>query len=299
VDWNEIVIFNDFDWNYYVKLLCNQIVAQSFNWCMLYKPQNSDVGRHIDSYWIVDDAKSILGNASCLHGYPGITPDMIIVLDGYYTFEYVGQYIKQSQSRLFSFIHNEVKLNLATLNSFILVKFKSRALGALQPFVQESTEQIMQNPVDFSDSAFGGTISQLANWISGLSKLEIVTFLDHWFLSYYKKEREGFVIEMAENISPTFDIQKIMAATNYSYSTIERHFKRETGLTPKKYQSLRRCKTAVSEICMTRNNDWMYFIDKYNYYDQSHFIREIQRYTKFTPSQLLNVPNFLTYRPIM
>ena len=264
---------------------------------MLFKPQDETIARHIDYYWIVDDAPAHLGAHTRLHAYPGITPDLIIVLDGNYQLEYPGRHVKLSDSRLFSFIHNEVLVNLENLHSFILVKFKSRALGALQPFIHQSTTEIMQNPFGFSDAAFGGTIPQLTKCLVGLSEVEMVAFLDHWFLSYYKREREGFVVEMAEEISPHFDLQEIMAATNYSYATIERYFKRETGLTPKKYQSLRRCKAAVTEICATRNDDWMHYVSAYNYYDQAHFNKDIKRYTKFTPSQLLAAPSFVSYRP--
>lgn len=264
---------------------------------MLFKPQDEIIARHIDYYWIVDDASALLGNHTHLHAYPGVTPDLIIVLDGHYQFEYEGQRVKLSQSRLFSFIHKEVLLNLENLRSFILVKFKSRALGALQPFVHHNSTAIMQNPIGFSESAFGGSISQLSKWLEGLSEMEMVRFLDHWFLSYYKKEREGFVVEMAEDISPHFDLQEIMAATNYSYATIERHFKRETGLSPKKYQSLRRCKAAVTEICATKNDDWMHYVSSYDYYDQAHFSKDIKRYTKFTPTQLLAAPSFVAHRP--
>ena len=264
---------------------------------MLFKPQDKNISRHIDYYWIVDDASIFLSNNNYLYAFPGITPDMIIVIDGYYEFEYQGKFVKQSKSLLFSFIHEEVMLDLSKLRSFILVKFKSRALGSLQPFVRNSAKEIMNNPFEFSKSAFGGTISQLAGWLVGLSKNEKVSFLDNWFLSYYKKEREGFVIEMAEDVSEDYNLKEIMDATNYSYSTIERYFKKETGLTPKKYQCLRRFKAVVTDICATKNDDWMHYVSEYNYYDQAHFIKDIKNYTRFTPSQLLTIPSFVTYRP--
>jgi len=264
---------------------------------MLFKPQDKDISRHIDYYWIVDDASVFLNNNTYLYAFPGITPDMIIVLDGYYEFEYQGKLVQQNKSLLFSFIHEKVVLDFSELRSFILIKFKSRALGSLQPFVHNSAKEIMYNPFGFSALAFGGTISQLSRWLIGLSKDEKVRFLDNWFLSYYKKEREGFVIEIAENISADYNLKEIMAATKYSYSTIERYFKRETGLTPKKYQCLRRFKAVVTDIFATKNDDWMHYVSTYNYYDQAHFIKEVKHYTRFTPSQLLTIPNFVSYRP--
>ena len=100
-------------------------------------------------------------------------------------------------------------------------------------------------------------------------------------------------------MSAQFDLPSIMEATGYSYATIERYFKRETGLTPKKYQSLRRNKQAVTEICSTKNDDWMHYVNQYGYYDQAHFVKDIKRYTKFTPSQLIAAPSFVAYRPTL
>lgn len=265
---------------------------------MIFKPQNNTIAKHIDYYWIVENSKQLLGdNSSNIYAYPGITPDMIIVLDGFYEFNYLGKKVKQNKSKLFSFIHNEIQLNLSSLGSFILVKFKSRALDSLLPFVDYSSKEIMQNPVSFSESAFDGTIEQLPKLLKNLSEIEVVDFLDYWFLSYYKKEREGFVIEMAEDICEDFNLQKIMKATNYSYSTIERHFKRETGLTPKKFQNLKRFKAVVTEICTTRNNDWLQYVTEYNYYDQAHFIKDIKHFSRLTPNQLLQIQGFVSYRP--
>ncbi len=188
---------------------------------MIFKPEDETISRHIDYYWIVENSKKLLVDATSLYAYPGITPDMIIVLDGVYEFNYLGKKVRGDKSMLFSFIHNKIELDLSLLNSFVLVKFKSRALGSLQPFINYSTKEIMKNPVNFSDFAFDGKISELPKLLRNISESEIVNFLDNWFLSYYKKEREGFVVEMAEEICPDFNLQKIMEATNYSYSTIE------------------------------------------------------------------------------
>lgn len=281
----------------YFNRECSILKSESFNYHMTYKPQDETIARHIDYYWIVENGKEALGNSAQLHAYPGITPDLIIVLKGSYTFHYLGKTVSENQGMLFSFIHDEVQLNLSSLDAFILVKFKSRALSSLQPFVNYTSSEIMANPIDFSKYAFNGTISSLPSLLQGHSEYQIVDILDHWFLSHYRKEREGFVVEMAEEISPNFDLQKIMEATNYSYSTIERHFKRETGLTPKKFQTLSRFKAAVTEICATKNNDWLNYVTTYDYYDQAHFIKEVKKFARVTPNQLLATPSFVSYRP--
>ncbi|MEP2935455.1 MAG: AraC family transcriptional regulator [Gilvibacter sp.] len=264
---------------------------------MIYRPANKTIAKHIDYYWIVEDTKQLLANTANLYAYPGVTPDMIIVLNGFYEYQYLGKKVVSNKSMLFSFIHTKIELNLNSLGSFILIKFKSRALAAIQPFVNCSSLDIISNPIAFSNTAFDGTITELPSLVRDLSKKEVVAFLDYWFLSFYKKEREGFVVEMAQEVCADFKLQNIMEATNYSYSTIERYFKRETGLTPKKFESLKRFRSVLTAICETKDNDWFKYVNDYNYYDQAHFIKDIKKYTKATPTQVLNTPKFLSIRP--
>ncbi|WP_299681544.1 AraC family transcriptional regulator [uncultured Dokdonia sp.] len=264
---------------------------------MLFEPQIPELQRHIDHYWIVEDITQLSFGNNQLYAYPGITPDMIIVLDGYYTIDYMGKRIKSNKSQLFSFIHKEVVMDLTHLTSCIIIKFKSRGLSSLKPFLNLDSDAIMRDSIAYTDDVFDSQIEQFKTHLQTLTATEIADELDQWLVTHYKKEREGFVIEMAQEISATCDLKTIMEATKYSYSTLERHFKRDTGLTPKKFQSLQRYKQAVRELYTTQNADWQHYIDAYGYYDQSHFIKEIKRYTSFTPAQLLKTPAFIQVRP--
>jgi len=99
------------------------------------------------------------------------------------------------------------------------------------------------------------------------------------------------------DVSYEESIQNLLSKTNYSISTLERHVKREIGMTPKAFLSLKKYKEAVEEIHNDDDYDWQYYVDKYNYTDQSHFIKTIKRYTGFTPTQLIKAPNLISFRP--
>lgn len=264
---------------------------------MLFEPQIPELQRHIDHYWIIDDIAQLSFGNHQLYAYPGITPDMIIVLGGYYTIDYMGKRFKSNKSQLFSFIHKEVVMDLTHLKACVIIKFKSRGLSSLKPFLDLDSDALMRDSVAYTNDVFDAKIAQFRSHLQTLTASEIATELDQWLIARYKKEREGFVVEMAQEISATCDLKTIMEATKYSYSTLERHFKRDTGLTPKKFQSLQRYKQAVRELYTTQNADWQHYIDAYGYYDQSHFIKEIKRFTSFTPAQLLKTPAFIQVRP--
>jgi len=264
---------------------------------MIFEPQLPEVKKHIDHYWILNDTRLQSLNSAHMYAYPGITPDMIIVLEGQYTLNYMGRKITSNRSKLFSFIHQEVLIDFSALKSCLVVKFKSRGLSSLKPFLDDKVAHIMQDSVAYADDVFGLELELLRRHLLELNPEDMVQELDQWFATRYRKEREGFVVEMAQEVSETCDLKTIMKATNYSYSTLERYFKKDTGLTPKRFQSLQRYKKAVRELYITKNSDWQHYVLKYGYYDQSHFIKEIKRYTHISPSRLLQTPAFIEVRP--
>ena len=264
---------------------------------MIFEPQLAEVKKHIDHYWMLSGTSLLSMDSAHMYAYPGITPDMILVFDGQYTMTYMGKKIISNRSQLFSFLHQEVFIDFSELKSYVVIKFKSRGISSLKPFLNIDSETIMKGSVAYANDVFGMDIDLLRTHLLQLSPEAIASELDQWFAARYKKEREGFMVEIAQEVSASFDLKTIMRTTNYSYSTLERYFKKDTGLTPKRFQSLQRYKKAVREIYITRNNDWQHYVLKYGYYDQSHFIKEIRRYTNHTPSQLLHTPAFIEVRP--
>lgn len=265
---------------------------------MKYLPSDTDLRKHIDYYWIVTDSTSLFHNAVALYDFPGITPELILVLEGHYTMYYQGKTTRVDKSKLYSFIHQKVILDMSQLKSFIIVNFKSRALSSLLPFVSYQAPELMAEPIREVEAVFGSATSRLCQYLKKIADpATIVHELDNWLRPYYRSGRAGFITEIANELPAQCSPQKLMHLTGYSYSTLERHFKRDTGLTPKKYHSLQRFRLAIEAIYTSRNTDWQHYVHLYGYYDQSHFIKEIKHYTGFTPTQLLNTPGLVKMRP--
>ncbi|MEM6892723.1 MAG: helix-turn-helix transcriptional regulator [Bacteroidota bacterium] len=264
---------------------------------MFYKPQHSEVQKHIDHYWLLHASDFLRFNSTEMFAYPGITPDMIIVLEGQYALTYKGKRLVSDQSLLFSFIHEKMHVDFSALQSCIIVKFKSRGISSLLPFVRAGVDSIMIDPVLFAEDAFEGEFQRLRDHLKKCGPKRLVSELDHWFAQRYRKENEGFMVEMSQEVSQNCDLGDIMDATGYSYSTLERYFKKETGLTPKSFQTLQRFKKVLRELTTTKNLDWPHYVVKYGYYDQSHFIKEMKRFTGYTPSALVQIPSLIGIRP--
>ncbi|WP_422857779.1 helix-turn-helix domain-containing protein [Flagellimonas sp. S174] len=264
---------------------------------MVYEPQLSEVQKHIDHYWILNASDLLALNSTQMFAYPGVTPDMIIVLEGHYSISYRGERLKSNRSLLFSFIYEKVHIDFSALKSCIVVKFKSRALSSLKPFIRVGADTIMKNSVAFTEDIFGFGMQRLNDYLKTCDPELLVSELDKWFAQRYRKEDEGFIVEMSQEVSKDCDLSTIMHATGYSYSTLERYFKKETGLTPKAFQTLQRFKKVLRELSTTKNQDWQHYVLQYGYYDQSHFIKEMKRFTGHSPSALVQIPNFIELRP--
>ncbi|MEO1485955.1 MAG: AraC family transcriptional regulator [Bacteroidota bacterium] len=264
---------------------------------MFYRPQHLEVQKHIDHYWLLHATDFSGFDSMEMFAYPGITPDLIIVLEGQYALMYKGKRFVSDRSLLFSFIHEKMHVDFSALKRCIVVKFKSRGVSSLIPFVRAGVDSIMKDPVLLAEDAFGAEVQKLNDHLKKCDTKQLVSELDYWFAQRYQKENEGFMVEMSQEVSEVCDLGTIMEATGYSYSTLERYFKKETGLTPKNFQTLKRFKKVLRELTTTKNQDWQYYVAKYGYYDQSHFIKEMKRFTGQTPSVLVQLPSLIAIRP--
>jgi len=264
---------------------------------MKHFPTDTLLQQHIDHYWIVEDARELFQNQAEIIAYPGIRPEYIIPLEGYYSYQYQGTATIVYKSRIYSFIHDQVKLDMSKLESFVIVQFKPRALSSVIPFLGGTAEQLIKAPIHYAEDVYGRRFDIMVQKLRSVVVEDRASILDDFFLSVYTSDHEGFISELCSGLNEDYTLAEIMSITQYSYSTLERYFKKDTGLTPKRYQTLKRYKAAVEEIYDTRNEDWMHYVVKYGYYDQSHFIKEIKRYTSYTPAQLLQITGLRSFRP--
>lgn len=232
-----------------------------------------------------------------LYAFPGITPEMIIVLEGQLTYRYMGQHKSTRKSTLFSFLHSDIHLDLRALRSFAIVVFKPRALSSLLPFIHVSTNALIQQPIQPLGEMFTDFNHAFLACLRSCSPQEMAAVLDDWLLDHYQPGRSGFLTQLAHDLPKDFSLSNLRTHTNCSASTLERHFKQDTGLRPKQYQRLYRFRGVIEHLYATQSTDWGRYVDLFGFFDQSHFIKEVRAFTGFTPTQLLKTPGILPFRP--
>lgn len=255
------------------------------------------LSKHIDHYWIVSDTNEVFGRIGKLFAYPGVKPEIIIPLKGDYGIWYAGKMEKISEARFYPHIRERAVIDFMNLETFIIIQFKPRSIAAMMPFLRVKSELLLNDGFFFAKDIYGKNFQILVEKLKNLAAAQMPDYLDEFFNKVYDSNQDGFITELATEMETNPSIQKLKAITKYSTSTLERYFKKETGMTPKKYINLHRYKFAVEEIYDTGNSNWLHYVDKYDFYDQSHFIKEIKKYTGLTPGQLLKTPGLHEFRP--
>lgn len=254
------------------------------------------INNYIESIWIGENLPIRKSHSANLISYPGITPELLIPLNGHIEYRYKNELIRTSKSVLFSFLHEKIHNDFSLLPRFAIISFKSRAIAGLLPFISVKPTDLIANPIVEADLIFGDKINRLQKHVSRLHTDVIVDEILGLMKEYFSPNY-GFMSELMDEWGNDFSLDNIRQHTKYSNSTIERRFKAETGINPKQFSTLKRFKSAIAYLVATKNTNWMDYVVRYGYFDQSHFIKEIRKFTGLSPSQLVSQPNLLKLRP--
>jgi len=94
-----------------------------------------------------------------------------------------------------------------------------------------------------------------------------------------------FIHEKEGNVS----VKEIESYAYMHRKTIERHFSKMIGISPKVYCQIYRFKCLVNLIQSNPNITWTQLADQAGYYDQSHMSRYIREYLEVSPNSIVTL----------
>lgn len=77
--------------------------------------------------------------------------------------------------------------------------------------------------------------------------------------------------------------------------SLERAFKKETGMTPKQFAGILRFRTALRAVTGRPKASLATLAYAFGYADQAHFANDFRGYTGVSPSHLSDIPNFVAF----
>lgn len=93
----------------------------------------------------------------------------------------------------------------------------------------------------------------------------------------------------------TISVYKLAEMAGVSTRTLELHFKKFIGLSPKTYCRIVRFNSLIQQLSETPQLDSYEWIEKYGYSDQSHFIKDFKDFTGMSPMKYFKDPSWDDY----
>ncbi len=149
------------------------------------------------------------------------------------------------------------------------------------------SDKIMDNQIQFSDIEKEISINKILDLKNTNERIEC---LKHYLLQKTKEQKEIPFMKIVEKIyeSPNEQsVTNIAKEFGYNERNLYRVFKRNFGVSPKVLLNILRLHLCLTLILENKMN----LIDialSCGFYDQSHFIKEIKRYTGISPLKIID-----------
>lgn len=147
---------------------------------------------------------------------------------------------------------------------------------------QEFTDKIV------SAYLLSPALKELSNrLLESVSNEERVRISNKFLMQLFRKTDNIYtpiqkIISEIDSLNGKINIHKLSCKYFISVSKFERHFKRITGLTPKKYAKLKRFRITLKEGLF---KPWQDFVYDLGFYDQAHFIKEFKSFIGESPNK--------------
>ncbi|WP_270090640.1 helix-turn-helix domain-containing protein [Sphingobacterium sp. SYP-B4668] len=179
---------------------------------------------------------------------------------------------------------------LASSSSMIYVLFKPHGAYQLLGIPQHLLKNECTSLFDLMGSSIHEIFSKMED--QAHSPKAVIALLEQWLLQQFHRHRHldtnriRLVCEEIILHKGKLSIQELNSTCGMSKSSMEHYFKEQVGLSPKVYSRIVRFNQLNRFLRAGATTDWMEIVDRYGYFDQSHFIHEFKHFFGYSPSQM-------------
>lgn len=260
-------------------------------------PQDDVLRQFINYYWVIDKTNPLVEYGKTIFEFPSLSPELVIGLEGFFTFTYKSVSQVVYESTLFAYIDDKICVDFSSVRQVVIVRFQPLGLAAFMPFTSGKAHLLRKQSIVNAKAVMTPALTRLEKSLDFANPSNLVDQLDNWFKNQFQRNKGEFLSGIFQEIDTNTSVQGLAKRTGLSYSTLERRFNQESGISPKQFFMLNRFRHAINAIHSASDKDWFDLVVEYGYHDQSHFIKEIKRFSGFTPVKLLSIPRLKTYRP--
>lgn len=118
-------------------------------------------------------------------------------------------------------------------------------------------------------------------------------YLTEVFQKFYNSDEIDLIDGILTKIDRGEKIVSIVEGIELNIRTIERKFKKVTGLTLKKYQLIVRLNRLLDNIYREKEIDWSNLALEHGFFDQAHMIKTLKKYLGISPTSYLKVRDLI------
>jgi len=104
-----------------------------------------------------------------------------------------------------------------------------------------------------------------------------------------KDDRFEKVLDYIHEMKGGKTLAELEQNSSYTRKTLERHFKKMVGLSPKVYIQIYRFKCLINFLHANPGITWVQLANQTGYYDQSHMSRYFREYLKVSPNSIVQL----------
>jgi AraC-like DNA-binding protein len=186
---------------------------------------------------------------------------------------------------------------MAEKNHFFMIEFKPHCLKKICGIpASEIINQQIVNP------KLKGFEPYLEKILEARNFAERVTYALEWVIKNTEFSiRPGLVHYISTSLdkNPFLRVHQLETQSGYSRKYLTRIFKESTGYSISAYRRLVRFEHVLNSLKPSSDEDWYDLIYEAEYFDQSHFIRDIKEISGLTPTLLLQKVKYRKYRTLV
>ena len=253
-----------------------------------------ELSPYVERYW----GWKSLGNITLPVLLPGTGMEMIFHVGSPFGIGSRGEvFLQASSAHLLCVRSRPYCLQMDGPLDFLAIRFRA---GAFRHFCKIPLKELCDTTYRI-ETVWGKSGRELAQRIqeapSCRSRIEwIETYLLQSLSKWgHHKSHVDIAVRQLYYQHESIQIQSLSQRMRMSRRHFERTFQAAIGITPKIFQRLSRFQQTVRELLLTKTTDYLPVALAHGYYDQSHFIREFQKFVQETPSSFLSLRNFLSH----
>ena len=214
-------------------------------------------------------------------------PEMIFHYGDNFEANITGTWHQQGQYLIAGQIKNHFFLKNTGVTGIFAIKFQPTALAALFGMnMSDITDQV----IPFNQGLLSILQDVKNTAIADFTFEEKIKEITKWFLNYSSNldltaaSRSERAVQLIIEGRGGMTVQTLQSHLNISQRSLERHFKKHVGLTPKFYSRIIRF-SHIFNLISEEHKDWISISYLAGYFDQSHFIKNFKEFTGEEPSK--------------